>query len=235
MAVMMVVPPTPIRTITVCMIFYALFIHTPSCTTTTTTTATKNNNNNNNSNVIKKKETTTTEKEMTWSKMLFLPTSMPLWGIMHVLAVHTSSIGSKRVHQASSIILLESSVYYALTQAIMLGLLHASGILSDVYLRVTATFCATYYYWFIITMAGIHPYSTLSHLCLHISMFFYCFGTAPYAMLGGIKDEDCESQTADKATTATFIAWNLADICAFVYKHAFLSSKIIRLKEFILD
>ena len=160
------------------------------------------------------------------AKNTFLPITMPLCGIIHVVAVHASSIGSRRIHQPSSVMLLESAVYYALAQAIALGLLHAGTVLfvwssSDnrgEILRVTATICATYYAWFIVSISKIHPNSTLSHLCLQTSMLLYCFGTVPYLVLWGYHHQ---SYNLVWISSQLFVGLSVADACAFVYQNTF--------------
>ena len=149
---------------------------------------------------------------------------MPLCGIIHVVAVHASSIGSRRIHQPSSVMLLESAVYYALVQAIALGLLHAVIIWSSsddhsVILRVAATMCATYYAWFIVSVSKIHPNSTLSHLCLQTSMLLYCFGTVPYLVLWW--GHHHSNNDLVWVSSQLFIGWSVADACAFVYQNTF--------------
>ena len=192
-------PPTPIRTVAIFLIFHALFW----------------SDNKGGSGEY---------RDLPAKNNFFLPITMPLCGIIHVVAVHASSIGSRRIHQPSSVMLLESAVYYALVQAIALGLLHAVIIWSSsddhsVILRVAATMCATYYAWFIVSVSKIHPNSTLSHLCLQTSMLLYCFGTVPYLVLWWGHHHTNNNLVG--ISSQLFIGWSVADACAFVYKNTF--------------
>ena len=202
-------PPTPIRMFTIFLIFHALF--SPD-----------------------DRGGGGEYRDLPAKNTVFLPITMPLCGIIHVVAVHASSIGSRRIHQPSSVMLLESAVYYALVQAIALGLLHAGTAilvwpsLSDNHceiLRVAATICATYYAWFIVSISKIHPNSTLSHLCLQTSMLLYCFGTVPYLVLWGDHHHHHHhhhhSNNLVWISSQLFIGWSVADACAFVYRHTF--------------
>jgi hypothetical protein len=140
-----------------------------------------------------------------------LPFYPPLWGIVHVLAVHTSSVWSDRVHNASSTLLLESSIYYALIQAIMIGFLYVYAILDETTLWITASHCSAYYAWFVISTARMLPNSTLSYSCLYVSMLNFCCCTVPYAI-------SCETPPNSISTHSYFIAWSLADICSYFHK-----------------
>jgi len=203
----MMTPPTPIRTFAIFLIFYALFWSD-------------------------NKEGSSGEyRDLPAKNNFFLPISMPLCGIIHVVAVHASSIGSRRIHQPNSVMLLESAVYYALVQAIALGLLHAGTVFvwsstsddhyyhSTVILRVAATMCATYYAWFIVSVSKIHPNSTLSHLCLQTSMLLYCFGTVPYLVLWWGHHHNNNNLVG--VSSQLFVGWSVADACAFVYQNTF--------------
>lgn len=159
-----------------------------------------------------------TEKQNDFKKnyisVLFpgVPYYSPLWGIAHVLAVHASSVWSDRVHNASSTLLLESSIYYALIQAMMIGFLHVYAILDETTLWITASHCSAYYAWFVISTAKMLPNSTLSYSCLYFSMLNFCCCTVPYAIAS-------ETPPNSISTHSYFIAWSLADICSYCHKH----------------
>jgi hypothetical protein len=140
-----------------------------------------------------------------------VPYYAPLWGIAHVLAVHTSSLWSDRVHNVSSTLLLESSIYYALIQAVMIGFLHVYAVLDDTTLWITASHCSAYYAWFVISTAKMLPNSTLSYSCLYFSMLNFCCFTVPYAI-------SSETPPNTISTHSIFVAWTLADICSYFHK-----------------
>ena len=139
-----------------------------------------------------------------------VPYYSPLWGIAHVLAVHASSVWSDRVHNVSSTLLLESSIYYALIQAAMIGFLHVYAILDETTLWITASHCSAYYAWFVICTAKMLPNSTLSYSCLRFSILSFCCCTVPYAI-------STETPPNSISTHSLFIAWSLADICSYFH------------------
>jgi hypothetical protein len=160
----------------------------------------------------------TSSKDIDSHNVASTPYYSPLWGILHILAVHTSSLWSDRVHSASSTLLLESSIYYALVQAAMMGIIHAYSLLDNATLWITASHCSAYYAWFVITTARILPNSTLSYICLYISMLTFCCCTVPYVISSNILPHSIN-------TYSYFVSWSLADICSYFHNYV-LAPKI---------
>jgi hypothetical protein len=149
------------------------------------------------------------------SKNVLFPSSpcyAPFWGIAHVIAVHASSVWSERVHNSSSTLLLESAVYHALTQAIVMGIISVCMLPDTSVMWVAAAHCAAHYSWFVICTASMLPNSTLSISCIYVSMLIFCCCTVPYAII--------QSQVLiSTGSYPHFVAWVIADVCSFIHKH----------------
>jgi hypothetical protein len=141
------------------------------------------------------------------------PCYVPFWGIAHVIAIHASSVWSDRVHSPSSTLLLESSIYYALIQASIMGILHVYFLVDNAIMWLIAANCSGYYSWFVITTAKMLPNSTLSYSCLYVSMIGFCCCTVPCAILHSRTFIPIGSQSL-------FIACVTADVCSFIHKHS---------------
>jgi hypothetical protein len=140
------------------------------------------------------------------------PCYVPFWGIAHVIAVHASSVWSERVHSPSSTLLLESAVYHALVQAIIMGIVSVYMLPDTSIMWVVAAHCSAHFSWFVICTANMLPNSTLSVSCIYVSMLTFCCCTVPYAIIQSQVRISSESYPH-------FVAWILADVCSFIYKH----------------
>jgi hypothetical protein len=162
------------------------------------------------------------EETRSYALDLIDPYHVPLIGVLHILLVHLShffSIIGDNKKNHNSVILLESSIYYALCQAFIIGVCHIFSFFTEEITWLCAIYFATYYAWFVVKTASNLQHSTSSPTCLKMSMFIYCTATVPYIAYYNFKKNRMSilSDNAKNNIYLQFIAWISADICAYYH------------------